>query len=55
MPACPRLFIGTRCLIASQRIYRATMPERFAEIGDPHADMDAAPGSLEPLLELAAR
>jgi bifunctional non-homologous end joining protein LigD len=30
-----------------------TMPERFAKIGDPHADMDAAPGSLEKLLELA--
>ena len=32
-----------------------TVPKRFAEIGDPHADMDAAPGSLEKLLELAAR
>jgi bifunctional non-homologous end joining protein LigD len=32
-----------------------TMPQRFAEHGDPHADMDAAAGSLEPLLELAAR
>ena len=31
-----------------------TVPKRFAEIGDPHADMDAAPGSLEKLLELAA-
>jgi bifunctional non-homologous end joining protein LigD len=31
-----------------------TMPSRFAEIGDPHAGMDAAPGSLESLLELAA-
>jgi bifunctional non-homologous end joining protein LigD len=30
-----------------------TMPERFAKIGDPHADMDAAAGSLEQLLELA--
>ena len=30
-----------------------TMPGRFAEMGDPHADMDATPGSLEPLLELA--
>lgn len=30
-----------------------TIPERFAKIGDPHADMDAAPGSLEKLLELA--
>jgi bifunctional non-homologous end joining protein LigD len=33
----------------------ATMPQRFAEIGDPHAGMDDAPGSLELLLELAAR
>ena len=32
-----------------------TMPKRFAEVGDPHADMDAHPGSLEKLLELAAR
>ncbi|WP_260736515.1 non-homologous end-joining DNA ligase [Tunturiibacter lichenicola] len=32
-----------------------TVPKRFAEIGDPHADMDAAAGSLEGLLELAAR
>ena len=30
-----------------------TIPERFAEMGDPHADMDAAAGSLEELLELA--
>ena len=30
-----------------------TIPERFAKIGDPHADMDAGPGSLEQLLELA--
>src|SRR5499433_1335150 len=33
----------------------ATMPARFAKIGDPHADMDGAPGSLEKLLELAAK
>jgi bifunctional non-homologous end joining protein LigD len=32
-----------------------TMPSRFAEIGDPHASMDAAAGSLEALLELAAK
>jgi bifunctional non-homologous end joining protein LigD len=32
-----------------------TMPRRFAAIGDPHAGMDAAPGSLEALLDLAAR
>jgi len=31
-----------------------TMRERFRTIGDPHAGMNASPGSLEPLLELAA-
>jgi bifunctional non-homologous end joining protein LigD len=31
-----------------------TMATRFAEIGDPHAGMDAAAGSLEKLLERAA-
>jgi bifunctional non-homologous end joining protein LigD len=30
-----------------------TIPDRFAKIGDPHAGMDAEPGSLEKLLELA--
>jgi DNA ligase D-like protein (predicted polymerase) len=30
-----------------------TVPKRFAESGDPHADMDDEPGSLERLLELA--
>jgi hypothetical protein len=30
-----------------------TIPKRFADLGDPHAGMDAAPGSLEKLLELA--
>jgi DNA ligase D-like protein (predicted polymerase) len=30
-----------------------TIPERFAKIGNPHADVDAEPGSLEKLLELA--
>src|SRR5262249_36603491 len=29
--------------------------ERFAKIGDPHTDMNASPGSLEKLLELAAK
>ena len=33
----------------------ATLPARFARIGDPHADMDAHAGSLEALLELAER
>ena len=32
-----------------------TTPQRFAEIGDPHAAMDQAAGSLEKLLELADR
>jgi bifunctional non-homologous end joining protein LigD len=31
-----------------------TVPHRFAEIGDPHAEINNAPGSLEQLLELAA-
>jgi len=32
-----------------------TMPGRFAKIGDPHGGMDGAAGSLEALLELAAK
>jgi DNA ligase D-like protein (predicted polymerase) len=32
-----------------------TMPGRFASVGDPHAGMDAQAGSLEGLLDLAAR
>ena len=32
-----------------------TVPKRFAELGDPHAAMDDAAGSLEKLLDLAAR
>ncbi len=32
-----------------------TVPARFAAVGDPHAGMNAAPGSLDPLLELADR
>ena len=31
-----------------------TVPKRFAEIGDPHAGMNAASGSLDKLLELSA-
>jgi len=30
-----------------------TVPGRFQELGNPHADMDSSPGSLERLLELA--
>jgi len=32
-----------------------TVPERFAAIGDPHAGIDAAAGSLDGLLALAER
>src|ERR1700742_2655461 len=32
-----------------------TMPARFAATGNPHAAMDSSPGSLEALLDLAAR
>ncbi|MBV9483465.1 MAG: DNA polymerase domain-containing protein [Acidobacteria bacterium] len=32
-----------------------TIPQRFAKMGDPHATIDHAPGSLEKLLELAAK
>jgi len=32
-----------------------TVPARFARIGDPHAAIDASPGSLEKLLALAER
>jgi DNA ligase D-like protein (predicted polymerase) len=31
-----------------------TVPDRFAKLGDPHEKMDAAAGSLERLLEIAA-
>jgi DNA ligase D-like protein (predicted polymerase) len=33
----------------------ASVPERFARMGDPHALIDAQPGSLDALLELSAR
>jgi DNA ligase D-like protein (predicted polymerase) len=33
----------------------ATMPQRFATLGDRHAGIDESPGSLEALLELSAR
>jgi DNA ligase D-like protein (predicted polymerase) len=32
-----------------------TVPDRFARMGDPHSGIDGTPGSLESLLELAAR
>jgi DNA ligase D-like protein (predicted polymerase) len=44
IPACDPADFTTR-----------TMPARLADAGDPHARMDDAAGSLEQLLELAAR
>jgi bifunctional non-homologous end joining protein LigD len=32
-----------------------TVPKRFAEIGDPHGEMNDVPGSLDKLIELAAK
>jgi DNA primase len=32
-----------------------TVPERYGRVGDPGADIDRHPGSLDSLLELAAR
>ncbi len=43
----------TECDPADFNIF--TSPTRFAEIGDPHAEMDQAVGSLDKLLELADR
>src|SRR5687767_13772985 len=43
----------TECDPADFNIF--TAPKRFAEIGDPHAEMDHAVGSLDKLLELADR
>jgi len=42
-------------LVEPEAFTLATVPERFARIGDPHAGIDARPGSLESLLELSAR
>jgi len=42
-------------LVEPEAFTLATVPERFARIGDPHAGIDSRPGSLESLLELSAR
>ncbi len=42
-PACPRRFTGMRSPTATRPISPCSpFPKRFAELGDPHADMDAA-------------
>ena len=48
--------LGRGSLAATRRRSPSTRcPRRFAEVGDPWAGMDDAVGSLEPLLEQAAR
>ena len=42
-------------LVEPEAFTLATVPERFARIGDPHEGIDARPGSLESLLEVSAR
>jgi DNA ligase D-like protein (predicted polymerase) len=41
--------------VAPEEFTLATVPKRFAALGDPHAAIDARHGSLERLLELSAR
>ncbi|HZU40473.1 MAG TPA: DNA polymerase domain-containing protein [Solirubrobacteraceae bacterium] len=41
--------------VAPEQFTVATMPARFAAVGDPHAAIDDVAHSLEPLLELYAR
>ena len=42
-------------LVEPESFTLATVPDRFARAGDPHAGIDEGPGSLESLLELSAR
>ena len=54
--ASRRRWRGTRSPTAIRATSRsATMPQRFATIGDRHAEIDRHAGSLEALLELSAR
>jgi bifunctional non-homologous end joining protein LigD len=41
--------------VAPEAFTLQTVPERYARIGDPHAEIDAKAGSLAPLLELSER
>jgi len=41
--------------VATEDFTMATMPARFAELGDPHAGIDDAVWSIEPLLEWSER
>jgi len=55
-PESPRLFTGMRFPTARRpTLLCSQCRKRFLEIGDPHEGIDAAPGSLEKLLELAAQ
>ena len=53
---CRRRSPGTSCPTSRRRDFTiATMPARFAELGDLHAGIDDAVWSIEPLLEWAER
>ena len=55
-PGCRRRSRGTRSTRAKPGDFTlATMPARFAALGDRHAGIDEQRGSLETLLELSAR
>jgi DNA ligase D len=41
--------------VRPEQFTAATMPERFAQVGDRHAEIDAVAHSLEPLLEMYER
>ena len=55
-PGCRRRSTGRRSRPAIPHDFTlATMPARFAKLGDRHRGIDEAAGSLEPLLELSER
>jgi bifunctional non-homologous end joining protein LigD len=52
--SCP-LFWNEVTDVEPEDLTIVSVPRHFAEKGDPHAEMDAAPGSLDSLHELAAK
>jgi bifunctional non-homologous end joining protein LigD len=55
MRACRRRCRGTRSTRRAGGLHPGDHAARFAEVGDRHAGIDAAPCSLDALLELSAR
>ena len=53
--ACRAPRPGTRCPMPSRATCGDTVPERLKTVGDPAADIDLVPGSLDALLDLARR